>query len=142
MSNADYTTPLPCNEGAKKGLYMLIDGKPCKISEVQVSKTGKHGHAKAHITGIDIFTGKKYEINVPTSHNVDVPIIVRNKYLLTAIEDNFMSLLDDNGNLKNDMSVPSNELGDRILDYYSKGIEVYVEIMSSMGNETVSGIST
>ena len=29
-----------------------------KIIEISVSKTGKHGHAKAAITGIDIFTGK------------------------------------------------------------------------------------
>ena len=26
--------------------------------EVSTSKTGKHGHAKAHIVAIDIFTGK------------------------------------------------------------------------------------
>ena len=52
------------NKGAgaiKKGMYILIKDNPCKVVEVTTSKTGKHGHAKAHITAIDIFTGKKYE---------------------------------------------------------------------------------
>ena len=55
----------------KKGDYVLAkDQFPCKVIEMTTSKTGKHGHAKAHITCIDIFTDKKYEINEPTSHNL------------------------------------------------------------------------
>jgi hypothetical protein len=37
-------------------------------------KTGKHGHAKATITALDIFTGRKYEDAMPTSRNVKAPI--------------------------------------------------------------------
>lgn len=58
----------------KKNDYVVVkDEFPCKIVEVTTSKTGKHGHAKAHITCVDIFTNKKYEINEPTSHNLDRP---------------------------------------------------------------------
>ena len=38
----------------------MLKGFPCKVIEYITSKTGKHGHAKAKITGLDIFTGKKY----------------------------------------------------------------------------------
>ncbi len=42
--------------------------------EYSTSKTGKHGHAKAKYAGLDIFTGKRYEDAVPTSHNVEAPV--------------------------------------------------------------------
>ena len=58
---------------------------PCKVSDIATSKTGKHGHAKAHIVGYDIFTGKKYEDIFPSSHNVDVPFIKRSEVDLIAI---------------------------------------------------------
>ena len=44
-----------------------------QITEITTSKTGKHGHAKANITGLDIFTGNKYQDMSPTSHTMWVP---------------------------------------------------------------------
>ena len=43
-------------------MVAFLKEKPCKIIDITTSKTGKHGHAKANITGIDIFTGKKVAI--------------------------------------------------------------------------------
>ena len=34
----------------------------------------QHGHAKANITGVDIFTGNKYMDVSPTSHTMSAPV--------------------------------------------------------------------
>lgn len=69
-------------------MYVLAkDEFPCKIIEVTTSKTGKHGHAKAHITCTDIFTDKKYEINEPTSHNLMCPNVGKEEYPLVDMDD-------------------------------------------------------
>ncbi|CAN6232483.1 unnamed protein product [Urochloa humidicola] len=47
-------------------------GGPHQVVEVSTFKTGKHGHAKCHFVGIDIFNGKKLEDIVPSSHYCDV----------------------------------------------------------------------
>lgn len=39
----------------------MIQEHPCKIVAMSTSKTGKHGGAKVHLVGVDIFTDKKHE---------------------------------------------------------------------------------
>ena len=51
----------------KMNHYLIINNhhwiiKYCKITNITVSKTRKNGISKYHFTGIDIFTGFKYEI--------------------------------------------------------------------------------
>merc|ERR1719246_125345 len=93
----------------RKGSHLMIKGHPCKCSDVSSSKTGKHGHAKAHIVAIDIFTGKKMEDLCPASHNLDVPFVKRTEYqLLTADPDTGeVSLLLDSGATKDDLNLPT-----------------------------------
>merc|ERR1711992_194310 len=93
----------------RKGSHLMIKGRPCKCVEVSTSKTGKHGHAKAHIVAIDIFTGKKYEDLCPTSHNLEVPFVKRTEYqLLSADGDSGeVSLLLEDGGTKDDLNLPT-----------------------------------
>merc|ERR1719515_342192 len=106
-SGASLTTPVMCGD-LKKGHLCIIKGRPCKIVDYSTSKTGKHGHAKAHIVAIDIFTGKKYEDLCPTSHNVSVPFVKRDEYTLMDIGgDGNVSLLDADGNAKEDLNLPT-----------------------------------
>ena len=59
-SGAADTYPIQAGQ-IHKGGYIMIKGRPCKVSEVKSSKTGKHGHAKCHFYATDIFTGKTME---------------------------------------------------------------------------------
>eukprot|EP00695_Tsukubamonas_globosa_P000969 TRINITY_DN190_c0_g1_i2.p1 TRINITY_DN190_c0_g1~~TRINITY_DN190_c0_g1_i2.p1 ORF type:complete len:166 (-),score=88.24 TRINITY_DN190_c0_g1_i2:100-546(-) len=110
------STTYPQQAGTiRKGGYVCISGRPCKVADISTSKTGKHGHAKANITAIDIFTGRKYEDVCPTSHNMDVPNVKRVDYQLMDIsDDGFASLLAEDGSSKDDLKVPDSELGEQI----------------------------
>ena len=95
-------------------MIVMLKGFPCKVVEVTTSKTGKHGHAKANITGLDIFTNKKYMDISPTSHNMVAPFVHNNNFTLTDIQDGFVSLMDDNGEIREDLKLPDGELGEKL----------------------------
>lgn len=35
-------------------IHPFLSDRPCKIVDMSTSKTGKHGHAKVHLVGIDV----------------------------------------------------------------------------------------
>lgn len=53
----------------------MLKGNPCKVLETAVSKPGKHGSAKLHAVGVDIFTDKKYDDIFGTSSTAWAPIV-------------------------------------------------------------------
>ena len=148
-SGASMTYPQQAGE-IRKGSHLMIKGKPCKCVEVSTSKTGKHGHAKAHIVAIDIFTGKKYEDLCPTSHNLDVPFVKRTEYqLLTADGDSGeVSLLLESGDTKDDLNLPTfvktgeptdddKKVTSEILDAQEAGKDITVIVLAACGEEKI-----
>ncbi|MEN2499617.1 MAG: Eukaryotic translation initiation factor 5A-2, partial [Marteilia pararefringens] len=67
----------------KNGQIILIEDKPSKIASKTVSKTGKHGHAKANIMAVEIFSGKKIETSLPSSHSVKCPKMVLKEEMIS-----------------------------------------------------------
>jgi len=132
----------PIQAGAlKKGDYMCIKGHPCKIIEVTVSKTGKHGHAKASITALDIFTKQKLEDMAPTTHNVDAPFVKSVNYSLMDVrEDGQLALMDEENNMREDLNLPKDEeLAAEIRKQFEDGKEIQLTVVSAMGIEQVLG---
>lgn len=123
---------------------MVIKGRPTKVIEVTTSKTGKHGHAKCHFTATDIFTGKKMEELVPSSHNLEVPIVSREDYTLVDLNDEgFLGLMDDTGNVREDLKLPSGHddaeaLARQIQAQWDEGKELVLTVLKSMGEEQVN----
>lgn len=138
-SGASATYPQQCSALRKNG-YVLLKQRPCKIVEMSTSKTGKHGHAKVHLVGIDIFTGKKYEDICPSTHNMDVPNVGRKDYQLLNIDDGFLQLMDDAGDPKDDLKVPDTDIGKEIQEKFDDGENIMITVLTSMGEELAIGV--
>ncbi|KAI6022882.1 hypothetical protein PISMIDRAFT_672825 [Pisolithus microcarpus 441] len=133
-AGASLTFPMQCSALRKNG-HVVIKGRPCKIVEMSTSKTGKHGHAKVHLVGIDIFTNKKLEEICPSTHNMDVPNVSRKEYQLVNIEDGFLSLMGQDHTSKDDVKVPEDPLGKEIKDGFDDEKDLLVTVVSAMGEE-------
>ncbi len=147
-AGASLTVPIRAGE-VRKGSYVCLKGKPCKVIEVSISKTGKHGHAKANITGLDVFTGRKYVEICPTSHNMVAPVMHRAEWQLTDLaRDGGMVLMDLGGNMKEDLDLVKTTTGEwndistkifarfeEIKDNETRGL--FCTVLKAMGNEQV-----
>lgn len=139
-AGASQTVPKKIGD-LKKGDYAMLKGKPCKVMEISVSKTGKHGHAKAAIVGIDIFTNNKIEDGGPTSHNIDSPNVDRKEYTLIDIaSDDFCSLMEEDGELKEDLKLfpqGEDETHDNLRKAFDDGKECLVSVIKAVGQERI-----
>jgi len=136
-AGASTTYPMQCSALRKNG-FVVIKNRPCKIVDMSTSKTGKHGHAKVHLTAIDIFTGKKLEELCPSTHNMDVPNVRRQEYqLLDVTDDDFLSLMSDDGTTKDDVKIPDGEIGEKIKKLFQEEAkDTNVIVLTAMGEET------
>jgi len=72
---------------AKSGTAIIIDGSPCIVRSNDISKTGKHGHAKCRIEAINIMDGKKKVLVVPGHERMEVPMIDKRKAQVLSVGD-------------------------------------------------------
>merc|ERR1712150_153342 len=138
-SGASATFPQQCS-ALRKGGYVMIKDRPCKIVEMSTSKTGKHGHAKVHMVGIDIFTGKKLEDICPSTHNMNVPHVKRTDFQFTHLDDDesYVNVIDNDGNEFQFKVEPGDVLTD-IKTKDSNGDDFLVTIMEAVGSSIAVG---
>ena len=130
----------------KKGDLCMIKGHPCKVVNFSTAKVGKHGSAKAMVTGIDIFTSNKYEATFGSGDMIDAPITKRVEYSLLNIDDDgYLSLLTDSGETKEDVQLPTD---DWLKDVVSRTKQIFeagekeclVTVLAALGQEKVIAV--
>jgi translation initiation factor 5A len=79
---------------AKPGTIIMIENEACIVRSNDISKTGKHGHAKCRIEAMSAMTGKKKVLVLPGHERFDVPMINKNKAQVLSVSEDHASVMD------------------------------------------------
>ncbi|MBN2454279.1 translation initiation factor IF-5A [Candidatus Woesearchaeota archaeon] len=119
----------------KVGSYLVIDGAACKVSSIQISRPGKHGHAKMRIEGSGLIDGRKRVIVMPGHDNVDVPIVEKKTAQVLSIQGNKANVMDSETYETFDLTIP-----DELKDSCVGGVNVlYWKILEDKVMKQVKG---
>jgi translation initiation factor 5A len=76
------------------GTFLLIDGDAYTVKSMDVSKTGKHGHAKVRFEAVSLTGGRKKVLVVPGHERFEVPVIDKRKAQVLSIAGENVNLMD------------------------------------------------
>ncbi len=117
----------------KVGKYVIIDGIPCRIVNIDSSKPGKHGSAKMRVTAIGIFDDQKKNLLTPSSADVEVPLIERQNAQIVSINGNTAQLMDTTSYEVFELTIP-----EELISEASAGKEA--ELLCAMGRKRITRI--
>ncbi|MBL7169654.1 MAG: translation initiation factor IF-5A [Candidatus Aenigmarchaeota archaeon] len=111
----------------KKGGFVLIDDIACKVVSVNISKSGKHGAAKARVEGMGLFDGRRRSIIKPADAKVPVPILLKKQAQVLAIVGDRTQLMDLTDYSTFELDIPEDmkgklESGQEIMYYELEGV--------------------
>ncbi len=78
----------------KEGNYAIIDGAPCVVKKIDISKTGKHGASKVRIEAIGLIDGKKRIAIMPGHERIEVPMIIKKRGQLLSFQEEKIIVMD------------------------------------------------
>ena len=90
----------------QKGSYIVLEGAACRVVDMQVSRPGKHGHAKVRLTAIGVVDDKKRVVVMPGHENVEVPIIEKKSAQVLSLHDNMANVMDGGSYETFDLEIP------------------------------------
>lgn len=99
---------------AKVGTNILVDGMPCTVKSIDISKTGKHGHAKCRIEAVGIITGTKKVFVVPGHDRLEVPLVEKRKAQVLSKGVDTVNLMDLENFETLDVPCPDKEVLDTL----------------------------
>lgn len=107
----------------KEGGFVILDDVPCRVDRIQISTSGKHGHAKVRLDAIGLLDGVRKSIIKPSHDNVDVPIILKKRaQVLSILPGGKAQLMDMETFDVMEMEIPEDRKGEIVpaaeIDYF------------------------
>ena len=90
----------------QKGSYIVLEGAACKVTDMQVSKPGKHGHSKVRISAVGLTDDKKRISVMPGHDNIEVPIIEKRTAQVLSVHGDAANVMDSETYETFDMKIP------------------------------------
>ncbi len=101
---------------AKVGTNIIVDGEACTVRKVDISKTGKHGHAKCRMEVIGMISGNKKVFVSPGHDRFEVPVVNKMKAQVLSKGNKVVNVM----NLENfetlDLACPDQEVFDSLVE--------------------------
>ena len=105
----------------KKGSYIVIEDAACIVSDVKISRPGKHGHAKVNLTAVGMLDGKKRNVVMPGHDMVDVPVIGKKNAQVLSVSGDHANVMDMETYETFDLEIPEElkgQVGDGMVVLY------------------------
>jgi len=105
-------TTKPVDVGSlKKGNYVVLEGAACVVTDTQVSRPGKHGHAKVRLTAVGMVDNKKRIVVMPGHDKLEAPIIEKKLAQVLSIMRDRANVMDNTTYETFDLKIPEELIG-------------------------------
>ena len=95
----------------KVGGFVILDDIPCKVSSMQISRTGKHGHAKCRIEAIGLMKNQKIIKIYPGHDKIEVPIVEKETAQVLSVHGDTANVMDMKTYETFDLKIPEDLKG-------------------------------
>ena len=123
-----FTNPTPASQ-IKVGNHISLE-QVYRVTSVETSKTGKHGHAKVNITGVSVLTGKSCNLLVKSDETMYLVYPIHSQYVLINIMGDQMTILDEKIGNSIDIPLPPGEAGEEITTRFGNGENLTINTIS------------
>ncbi len=90
----------------KPGRYVVFDDIAYVVKNIDISKTGKHGSTKCRIEATALIDGRKIVKILPSSDNVEVPIIEKKSAQVLSVKNDIANVMDTESYEIFDLEIP------------------------------------
>jgi translation initiation factor 5A len=99
----------------QKGSYVMMGEQASRVTDIQVSRPGKHGHAKIRMSAVGLIDNKKRVEVMPGHDNIEVPIIDKKTAQVLSVHGDTANVMDVETYETFDLEIPE-ELKDKCVD--------------------------